>query len=121
MEKEMDMNDKILSTIQKSVEESISTSLTAYNSPLRKMCDDVLEKNSEEIRKLIDEEFSTLLDSGEFKLGLKEALNKKLAKVLITRMGGELESQVNKLKADPRTRAEITVAINRVIKDCTSN
>ena len=52
----------------------------------------------------------------QFRDALKDALNAKLAKTLISRMGGELEKQVNELKANPATRAKITLAINELIE-----
>jgi len=44
-------------------------------------------------------------------------LHNKLAKVLISKMSGELEKKVNELKQDPTTRAKITLAINKVMED----
>ena len=47
---------------------------------------------------------------------MKDALNNKLAKVIVARMGGELEKQVNALKANPLTRAKITLAIEQCLE-----
>jgi len=51
---------------------------------------------------------------------MKEEMKRKLARVLITQFGGELEKSVNKLKSDPTTRAKITVAIDSVINNLTN-
>jgi hypothetical protein len=84
---------------------------------LSKLVNDSIDKHSVELSKIIDGEFAALLDSETFKASLKQALNEKLAKVLVGKMGAELESQVTKLKQNPETRAKITLAISSVIAE----
>jgi len=111
------MEKEILEIIKRGLGTALGESLSRYNGPLPKLVDQVLEKHHSELYSLIDGEVVSLISSEEFKRSLKEALNQKLAKTLISRMGGEMESQINKLKADPTTRAKITVAIDRVISE----
>ncbi len=98
------------------VTKAVVESLTGYQGPLRKLCEAVISENYDSLAKLIREEFAGLVGSDDFRSDLKIALNKKLASTLIARMGGELEAQVNKLKADPATRARITLAIEQAVK-----
>jgi len=109
------MEQQILDSAKQAISEAIINELIGYNKPLNKLTERVIEANEDALYSLINEEFSGLLNSDQFRLALKEALNAKLAKTLISRMGGELEKQVNELKANPATRAKITLAISELI------
>jgi hypothetical protein len=108
--------DAILKSACKAIEDSIKAELAGYQKPLSKIVLDVIDRHHAELEKLVDASLCGLIASEEFKVALKKALDDKLAKVLIDRMGGELEKQVNALKANPATRAQITLAIDRIIK-----
>ena len=64
----------------------------------------------------MDKEVSQLIGGDGFRDLIKTELNKNLAKILIQKMGGELEKQVNTLKQNPQTRAKITLAISDIIE-----
>lgn len=114
---ESNMNKQILDQINKSIDESIKAELIGYNKPLSNTVNDVINAHRQEVFDLIDGEFSELITSDDFRSHLKAALNKKLATILVSRMGGELEKQVNQLKQNPETRAKITLAISKVIDE----
>ena len=107
---------KLLNDVKLAIDKSITDVLSGYNSPLSSMIKEVIETHKQGIKDIIDSNITNLIESTEFNLAIKSELNSKLAKVLVSRFGGELESQVNKLKADPTTRAKITLAINSVIE-----
>jgi len=115
VKQENEMEKQILEVAKKAISDAIVTELTGYNKPLSTLTANVISDNSGQLYTLINDEFSTLLNSDDFKVSLKEALNKKLAQTLISRMGGELEKQVNGLKSNPATRAKITLAIDNII------
>ena len=111
------MEKQILAQVEKAMGEAITKGLVGYGKPLSKMTERVIEANSDVLYRLVNEEFSSLLNGDGFKDALKSALRDKLAKTLISRMGGELEKQVNNLKQNPQTRAKITLAISQIIED----
>lgn len=111
------MEKQILAQVEKAMGEAITKELVGYNKPLSKLTERVIESNSDELFSLINDEFCNLLNGDGFKDALREALNQKLAKILISRMGGELEKNVNELKANPQTRAKITLAISQIIEE----
>ncbi len=111
------MEDRILRGINKAVGEAIQEELVGYGKPLSKLAERVIAAHSDELYELMNDEFVELLTAESFRAVLKKALNEKLAKVLVSRMGGELEKQVNELKGNPVTRAKITTAINKVIEE----
>lgn len=109
------MEQEILQTARRAIGDAIVSELTGYNKPLSKLTAKVIEANEVALYALINDEFSALLSSEEFRAALKDALNAKLAKTLIARMGGELEKRVNELKQNPTTRAKITLAIESAL------
>lgn len=114
------MEERVIQKINESVSECIKGQLTGYHSPLKTVVDNVLDKHKFKIESIVDDGVSRLLDSKGFELAIKDQLNKKLAQTLVSRMGGELEKQVNLLKQNPQTRAKITLAIDKVISEIQS-
>lgn len=115
--KDNKMEELIVSTARKAIKESIIKNLTDYNSPFSKMVKDVIADHEAEFKVLLNDEVSNLLQSKGFKDTLKDALHTKLAKVLVSRLGGELEKRVNELKQSPTTRAKIILAINKIVEE----
>lgn len=111
------LESQILAQVQKAMGESIQKELVGYNKPLSQLTEDVISKHKAELFDVIDGEVTSLIGGEGFKEALKSELNNKLARVLIQKMGGELEKQVNELKSNPTTRAKITLAIESAIKD----
>ena len=112
----MSLEDKILQSVNTAMGKAITEELTGYQKPLSILTADVIFTHKEELFKIIDDEVSSLLGGTGFRGVIKEQLNKNLAKVLIQRMGGELEKQVNVLKQNPQTRAKIMLAVNEIIE-----
>jgi len=115
------MEKEILNQVNKAIGEAIVNELCGYNKPLSKLTARVIEANEEKLFGLINTEMQSMLNSEDFEAQLRIALNAKLAKTLISRMGGELEKRVNELKADPTTRAKVTVAIDRILSENVQN
>lgn len=112
------MEEAIIKTAKTAIKESIVSNLTGHNSPFNKMANDVIVQHEAEFKKLFEVEVSCLLNSEDFKSAMSEALHSRLAKILVSKLGGELEKRVNSLKADATTRAKITLAIDNIIKEC---
>ncbi len=115
-----DLDRRVLDAANKAITEAIVKELVGYKSPLSLIVERVISAHDAEIYNLVDSEVVNLLTAGDFRASLKEALNAKLARVLIQRMGGELEKTVNELKANPATRAKITLAITGIIDEITT-
>ncbi len=111
------MKEDIIRIAEKAITTSIEKELVGYNKPLSNYVNEVLEEHKKDFISLIDEEVTKILNATQFKKSLSTALNDKLARVLVARLGGELEKQVNMLKANPETRAKITLAISKIINE----
>lgn len=111
------MEQQILNQVNAAIGEAIIKELVGYNKPLSNLTARVIAANEDQLFTLINSEFAALLNSADFKDQLQIALNAKLAKTIVSRMGGELERRVNDLKADPTTRAKITLAIDNALSE----
>ena len=111
------LESQILKLAKESIGKAIDESLNRYNGPLPELCKQVLDEHNGVLYQLINDEVTDLLSGNGFREVLKLELRSKLAKILIARMGGELEKQVNQLKANPATRARITLAIESCIDE----
>jgi len=111
------MKQDIIRIAEKAIVNAVEQELVGYNKPLSKFVTEVLESHKEDFITLIDGEVSSMINSKDFKKALSTVLNEKIARVLVGRLGGELEKQVNALKANPETRAKITLAVAKVIDE----
>jgi len=114
-----DLNSALLSQSEKSLYQCITSALTSYDSPLMKAIKDSLGAQSEVLKQLANDAVGELVNSDEFAQVMKSEMKTKLARVLISQYGGEIEKAVGKLKSDPITRAKITLAIDSVMDDLT--
>ena len=111
------MKEDIIKIAEKAIVSAVEKELVGYNRPLSNYVNEVLENHRNDFTSLIDGEVTKMLKAKAFKDALSVALNEKLAKILVSRFGGELEKQVNELKANPETRAKITIAISKIIEE----
>lgn len=113
----MNLEKQILDNVAHSLGEAIKASLTSgyHNNPLHKMVTAVVESRETEIRKVVEEAMDGAL-VGDFREALKDAVTHKLARVLTSKMEGEIEKRANELRSSPEVRAKITLAISGVLK-----
>ena len=113
------MKQELIEQCKQTIDKALHEALTSYSSPLVSAVKDALFDESEKLKQISQAAVSDLLNSEEFTLIMKEEMKRKLARVLISQFGGELEKSVNKLKSDPTTRAKITLAIDSVVNNLT--
>ena len=114
------MKQELIEQCKQTIDKALHEALTSYSSPLVSAVKDALFDESEKLKQISQAAVSDLLNSEEFTLIMKEEMKRKLARVLISQFGGELEKSVNKLKSDPTTRAKITLAIDSVVNNLTA-
>lgn len=113
------MREQLIEQCKKTIDTALLDALTGYSSPLTNAIKNALSCETEKLERIAKDAVSDLLNSEEFNQTMKLEMKRKLAKVLISQFGGELERAVGKLKSDPTTRAKITVAIDSVIEGLT--
>lgn len=115
------MKAELLGQVEKALEKCIVGSMSAYSSPLNAAVKDALNDHKDQLHLMASESVSELINSVEFKVLMQTEIKRKLAKVLISQYGGEVERTVAKLKKDPTSRAKMTVAIDMVMNDLINN
>ena len=111
------MKTELLAQCEKAIDKSITDALGSYNSPLMEAVRSALSEHKEKLHDLASESVAELVNSEDFKQTMKLEMKRKLAKVLIAQYGGEIEKTVGQLKANPTSRAKITMAIDSVMTD----
>jgi hypothetical protein len=113
---EIDADKLFENAIRDAIREGVKAKMSGYNSDLDKLCSAAIGAHADKFRALLEEAIATCVLDDSFRLEIKQAVHKTLAKTLIQRFGGEIEKQVNVLKSDPTTRARITLAIEDIVK-----
>lgn len=108
----------ILSSAQRAVHDSISKVLTDYNSPLKPLILEVVNKNTPYLRDLISECFDVAIKPEEFKQSIIKAFSHKLARSVISNNEGLFDKVHNELKQSPVFKSKATIAISNVIEEC---
>jgi len=109
------MKEELLAQCEKTIDKCILDALSSYSSPLVEAVKSALKDQEPLLKEMAKCSVDALLNSQEFRDTMNSEMRKKLARVLISQYGGELEKSVGKLKADPTTRAKITIAIDGVL------
>ena len=115
------MKAELLAQCEKAIDKSITDALGSYSSPLMEAVRSALSDHKETLYMLASESVAELVNSEDFKQTMKIEMKRKLAKVLISQYGGEIEKTVGQLKANPTSRAKITMAIDSVMTDLIAN
>lgn len=100
----------------KAVEGKIMNVLGGYNSPLDKHVKEAFDKEAETIRTTILEAVSTCVRTPTFKKSLIEALNHKLANLVINRCSGLVEKSFNELMQDAVLRNKLQAAVIKIVE-----
>lgn len=112
----MNLEDQVIATVHSALTDAIKAKLTAgYNSPLDLLIKQSIDKHEAGIRSALDSAIQGALQ-GDFAVALADACTRKLAKVLISKMEGELEKRVGELRSSPEFRSRLTVAVDDLVK-----
>lgn len=112
----MNFELEVQDAVKKAIREAIEKSLISYSSPLDKLVKAEVDKCQGPISTLLNESIMHCMQL-DIREQIKEALSHKLARLLVTKMEGELEKKVNDLRSSPETRARIVLAIDNAIKE----
>lgn len=112
-----DLEQRIAAAAERAVIAAVEGELTGYNKPLSQLVSAVIEHRSGELRKQVDDVLITMIGGDAFRESLRVELNRKLAKVLVSRMGGALEARVNEMTSNPETRAKVITALGAALDE----
>lgn len=112
----MDLEKQIAQQTQTAVQKAIHETLVAYNSPMRKLADRVVEENSDEIHGVMNKAFKSVIRTKAFEDTILEEFERKVAKMLVGQLSGQVEKAVSKIKQDPTLKAKMILAIEDIIE-----
>lgn len=109
------LEKQVLQQINECFADAISKRLQSdYHGPFGKIIERAVAAKEAELFQFVTDAFSELT-SGSIKEQIKQAAAHKIAKVLVSKMEGEIERRANDFRADPTTRARITLAIEAAL------
>lgn len=112
-----DLEKAILHNAQKAIGEAFHKNLTGYNSSFNKLVDETVANHRDELKTIIEENFTKVIRSKEFDNAVKNAFEHKLAKTLVSKLEGGVEKCVATLRSDPTIRAKMILAIESIVKE----
>ena len=107
----------ILAATQIGIGKAIQESLSGYNSPLLKLIEGVVQTNSVELKSMIQDSFTRVIRTDEFKQSILDAFTHKIGRILIDKSSGILEKTVNDLRQDAVFKSKLALAISSVTED----
>lgn len=111
------LENDIVQSAKQAVSKAISDSLNTYNSPLSKLCANVIWKHEEELKQIVETSIVSVFNDKKFAEYLNEELAHKAARILVDSSKGICDSIVDELKKDNVFRAKLTIVISDMIKD----
>ncbi|WP_086931560.1 hypothetical protein [Agarilytica rhodophyticola] len=108
---------QVLNTAKNSVAQAISDTFSGYNNPLNKLCGSVVDSHSDELKEIFEDSIRSIVKSDDFRKSVKEAMNHKIARALVSKMEGTVDQAVNTLRQDPTIKAKMVIAIENIIKE----
>lgn len=112
-----DIKKEVLNLLAESIKSKVASHLEGYSSPLTQIVNEVVDKHTPAIRKMVDEFLTESLGSSEFRTALKEEFNHKIAKTMVGKLEGSVEKAVEVLRQDQTLRAKMVVALDNIIKE----
>lgn len=112
-----DLEGEVVKIARGAVQKAVLDSLAGYNSPLSKAVTLAFQKHEPEFVAVVEREIGSLAQDHNLALDIREALRHKLASILVSKVGGEIEKRVNDLRQNPETRARITLALAKMIDE----
>lgn len=108
----------ILKVVKYSMNDCIIKVLTAHDSPLVGIIQNVIKSYSTELNKIVSDSFKTVIDADDFKKEIVTAFSHKVARTIISNHGGLFDKVSNELNSDATFKAKATLAIATVVDDC---
>lgn len=114
----VNLEHDILSSIQASIHDAIKNSLSGYDSPMKKLVLRVVSKYESDLLKIIDDPFSSVIKTDEFKKAILDGFSHKVARTIISNNDGLFDKVSNDLKQDQTFKAKMTLAVANVVNEC---
>jgi hypothetical protein len=113
----LNLETVIMQSAVEAVRDAIKAKLGAYNSPLEKMVNQVVNAHEHQIVALMNDAFQQAFSNEAFRAEVQAAFIHSLARNLMKEYSGEVEKHANALKQQPEFRARVVLAIDGIVKE----
>lgn len=117
MKKEFLNKEDVMDLVVGAIASKFKERIEGYSSPVNNIVDAVISEQADEIREICRDTLKTVVNDKEFKKGIKTEFKRKIAKSMVGKLEGSVEKAVEILRQNPQMRAEMILAIEKIIKD----
>jgi hypothetical protein len=111
------LEDEIVKASRVAIISSIEASLKGYQSPLGKLVEKVILKNSQVLEDIIQDCFTQVINTEDFKEGVRQAFSHKVAKNLVGSCDGLFDKATHDLKQNPTFKAKLVMVVSNLVED----
>lgn len=111
------LEQDILQSVQQATSSAIRECLTKYDSPLVKLVKQVVESHNDELKKMINDSFLTVIRTEQFKQSIVSAFSHKVARTIISNNDGLFDKVSNDLKQDAIFKSKMALAVATVVEE----
>lgn len=108
----------ILQASQIAIADAIKSVLVKYDSPLTKLVSSVVSEHDKELRDLINNAFTAVIRTEDFKRSIVDAFSHKVARSIISNNDGLYDKVANELKGDTVFKSKMALAVANVVEEC---
>ena len=102
--------------VRDSISHAISTSLESYSSPIHKLVEQHVLKNSSKINLTLQEVFDGSVDV-EFKDEIRKAYAHKVARAIVSNLGSSVDKVVSELKKNKLFESKLTIMVDQLVSE----
>jgi hypothetical protein len=113
----LNFETSILQVVQQSMDSSIKTVLTGYNSPLIALVTSVVNEHAVQLKSIISSSFNEVIAKDEFKQSIVNAFSHKVARSIISNNDGLFDKVGNELKQDAVFKSKMALAVANVVEE----
>ena len=117
----INLESDILRAAQDAISKSIMAVLVNYDSPLNKLVKVVIENHNQELKTIINDAFTSVIRTEEFKQSIVSAFSHKISRTIIANNDGLFDKVSNDLKQDSVFKAKMSLAVANVVEECLKN
>lgn len=111
------LEQSIVNQANDSIAQAIGRALTDYNSPLKQLVKEVIDKHHEQFQQTFEKVILEAMHVAPFRDDFKEVINKKITREIISSGEGIVEKVSSNLKQDASFKAKVTVALNDLVEE----
>lgn len=111
------MEKDILQATQTAITKSITEALSGYNSPMQKLVNSVIESHQNDLREILNDSFTQVINTEDFKKSVVNAFTHRIAKNLVSTNDSLFDKVTSDLKQDPVFKSKMMIAVANIVDE----